>query len=62
MDRDLRPRKSEGIKHKTPTACRKALWENVQQTKRKGPSLRAIARELVIHRNTVRKCALVESP
>ncbi len=45
-----------------PTTRQRALWENVQQAKRKGLSLRAIARGLVIHRNTLRKYALAESP
>ena len=40
----------------------RALWEDVQQAKLRGLSLRAIARELGIHRNTVRKYALAESP
>ena len=62
VDRDLRPRKSKALQHKIPTARRRALWENVQQTRLKGLSLRAMARELGIHRNTVRKYALAESP
>ena len=62
MDRDLRPRKSRAKQHLTPTARQRALWENVQQAKRRGLSLRAIARELGVHRNTVRKYALAVSP
>ena len=55
VDRDLRPRKSKAQQHSIPTARQKALWENVQQAKLRGLSLRAIARELGIHRNTARK-------
>ena len=62
MDRDLGPRKSKVLQHKTPTARRRALRENVQQTRLKGLSLRAMARELGVHRNTIRKYALAESP
>ena len=62
VDRDLRPRKSKAQQHSIPTARQKALWENVQQAKLRGLSLRAIARELGIHRNTARKYALAQSP
>ncbi len=62
MDRDLRPRKSRAQQHRVPTARQRALWETVQQAKRRGLSLRAIARELGIHRDTTRKYALAESP
>ena len=62
VDRDLRSRKSKVLQHKIPTARRRALWENVQQTRLKGLSLRAMARELGVHRNTIRKYALAESP
>ena len=62
LDRDLRPRKSKAQQHRAPTARQRTLWENVQQAKRRGLSLRAIARELCIHRNTARKYALAESP
>ena len=62
IDRDLRPRKSRAKQHLMPTPRQRALWENVQQAKRRGLSLRAMARELGVHRNTVRKYALAESP
>ena len=61
-DRDLRPRNSKAQQHSIPTARQKALWENVQQARLRGLSLRAIARELGIHRNTARKYALANSP
>ena len=62
MDRDLRPCKSRAKQHLIPTARQRALWEKVQQAKRRGLSLRAMALELGVHRNTVRKYALAESP
>ena len=62
LDRDLRPRKSKGQQHRIPSARQRALWENVQQAKLRGLSIRAIARELGIHRNTARKYALAASP
>ncbi len=62
VDRDLRPRNSRTQQHRIPTARQRTLWENVQQAKLRGLSLRATARELGIHRNTVRKYALAESP
>ena len=62
LDRDLRPRKSKAQQHRIPTARQKALWENVQQARLRGLSLRAIAPELGIHRNTARKYALAEGP
>ena len=62
IDRDLRPRKSRAKQHLIPTARQIALWESVQQAKRRGLSLRTMARELGVHRNTVRKYALAESP
>ena len=55
LDRDLRPRKSKAQQHRIPTTRQRTLWDNVQQAKLKGLSLRAIARELGIHGNTVRK-------
>ena len=48
--------------HRRPPARQRTLWENVQQAKLRGLSLRATARELGIHRDTVRKYALAESP
>ena len=43
-----------------PTTRQRTLWDNVQQAKLRGLSLRAIARELGIHRNTVHKYALAD--
>ena len=44
-----------------PALRQKALWESVQEAKARGLSLRAIARELGIHRETARRYALAES-
>ena len=62
LDRDLRPRKSKAQQHLIPTPRQTALWEDVQQAKLRGLSLRTMARELGIHRNTVRRYTLAESP
>ena len=47
---------------RTPTATQRARWEAVQQAKSQGLSLRAIARELGMAKNTVLKYARAESP
>ena len=45
-----------------PTPLQTARWKAVQRAKRKGLSIRGIARELGIHRDTVRKYMNAESP
>ena len=45
-----------------PTPLQTARWKAVQKAKRKGLSIRGIARELGIHRDTVRKYMNAESP
>ena len=45
-----------------PTPLQTARWKAVQKAKRKGLSIRGIARELGIHRETVRKYMDAESP
>ena len=45
-----------------PTPRQKARWQAVQEARARGLSLRAIARELGIHRQTARKYALAKSP
>ena len=45
-----------------PTATQQARWEAVQQARKQGLSLRAIARELGMARNTVAKYARAGSP
>ena len=47
---------------RTPTPTQKARWKAIRQARLKGLSLRAIARELGIARDTVRKYAAIESP
>ena len=48
--------------HRTPTPDQQARWEAVQQAKRQGLSLRAIARKLGMSRVAARKYALAERP
>ena len=45
-----------------PTPLQTARWRAVRKAKCKGVSIRGIARELGIHRNTVRKYMDAESP
>ena len=45
-----------------PTPLQTARWKAVQKAKRKGLSMRGIARELGIHRDTVKKYINAESP
>ena len=45
-----------------PTPLQTVRWKAVQKAKRKGLSIRGIARELSIHRDTVRKYMNAESP
>ena len=45
-----------------PTPLRTARWKAVQKAKRRGVSIRGIARELGIHRSTARKYMEAESP
>ena len=44
------------------SALQKARWKAVQKAKRKGLSIRRIAQELGMHRETVRKCMNAERP
>ena len=48
--------------HRTPTETQQARWEAVQQAKKQGLSLRAIARKLGMDRNTAGKYALAATP
>ena len=45
-----------------PTFLQRERWKAVQQTKRRGLSIRGIAREPGIHRNAVRKYIDAQSP
>ena len=57
-----RVRKAVGPRRKKPTPLQTARWKAVQRAKRKGLSMRGIARELGIHRDTVKKYMNAESP
>ena len=48
--------------HRAPTATQQARWEAVQLAREQGLSLRAIARNLGMAKNTVKKYAVAESP
>ena len=48
--------------HRTPTATQQARWEAVQQAREQGLSLRAIAKNLGMARDTVGKYLKAESP
>ena len=55
-------RKAVRRRHRKPTPLQTARWKAVQKAKRKGLSMRGIARELGIHRDTVKKYMNTESP
>ncbi len=57
-----RARKAVTPRWRKPTPLQTARWRAVRKAKRKGLSIRGIARELGIHRNTVRKYMDAESP
>ncbi len=58
----VRVRKTVTARSRKPTPLQTARWKAVQRAKRKGLSIRGIARELGIHRETVRKHMHAESP
>ena len=57
-----RVRKAVSPRRRKPTPLQTARWKAVQKAKHKGLSIRGIARELGIHRETVRKYMNAESP
>ena len=57
-----RVRKTVTPRSRKPTPLQTARWKAVQKAKRKGLSIRGIARELSIHRDTARKYMNAESP
>ena len=61
-NRPSRARKHAAPMPRKPTPRQVALWEVVQEAKVRGLSIRGIARELGIHRNTARKYAAAERP
>ena len=48
--------------HRTPTATQQARWEAVQRAREQGLSLRAIARNLGMAKNTAKKYAVAGAP
>ena len=58
----VRVRKTVTPRSRKPTPLQTARWKAVRKAKRKGLSIRGIARELGIHRETVRKYMHAESP
>ena len=57
-----RVHKAVSPRRRKPTPLQTARWKAVQRAKRKGLSMRGIARELGIHRDTVKKYMNAESP
>ena len=57
-----RVRKAVSPRWGKPTPLQTARWKAVRKAKRKGLSIRGIARELGIHRDTVKKYMNAESP
>ena len=57
-----RVRKAVSPRRRKPTPLQTARWRAVQKAKRKGLSIRGIARELGIHRDTAKKYMNAESP
>ena len=57
-----RVRKAVTPRRRKPTPLQTARWKAVQKAKRKGLSMRGIARELGIHRDTVKKYMNAEGP
>ena len=55
-------RKAVSRRRRKPTPLQTARWRAVQKAKRKGLSIRGIARELGIHRDTAKKYMNAESP
>ena len=45
-----------------PTSLHKEIWKAIKKPKRKGMSLRAIERELEMHRGTIKKHLDAENP
>ena len=61
-NRPNRARKHAAPMPRKPTPRQVALWEALQEANARGLSIRGIARELGIHRNTARKYAAAERP
>ena len=61
-DRGTAAGKVAAIAPRKPTFLQKARWKAIQKAKRKGMSIRGIARELGINRATVRKYIDADNP
>ena len=57
-----RARKAVSPRRGKPTPLQTARWKAVQKAKRKGQSIRGVARELGIHRDTAKKYMNAEKP
>ena len=55
-------RKAAATLSRKPTPLQTARWNAVQKAKRRGLSIRSVARELAIHRDTAKKYMQAESP
>ena len=58
----VRVRKAPAMQHRKPTPLQTARWNAVQKAKRRGLSIRGVARELGIHRDTAKKYLEAASP
>ena len=58
----VRVRKAPDRSSRRPTPLQTARWNAVQNAKRRGLSIRSVARELAIHRDTAKKYMQAESP
>ena len=58
----IRVRKAVAMPHRKPTPLQTARWNAVQKAKREGLSIRGVAREVGIHRDTAKKYMEAESP
>ena len=54
--------KPKAASPRKPTFLQRKRWKAIQKARRKGMSLRAIERELAIHRATIKKYLAAESP
>ena len=55
-------RRAVATPRRKPTPLQTARWKAVQKAKRRGLSIRGVARELGIHRDTAKKYMEAESP
>ena len=58
----VRVRKAPAMQRRKPTPLQTARWNAVQKAKRRGVSIRGVARELGIHRDTAKKYMEALSP